>query len=149
MTRFDLGKRFDVVTSLFSSIGYTVTADRLGAAARALARHLEPTGVLIVEPWFGPEDWEVDGLHALMVDEPDIKIARMNLSGRVGDVSVMDFHYLVGTRDGFFNFTEHHELGLFTHQQYLDAFEGAGLAATHDPIGLMGRGLYVLNAGVD
>ena len=51
MTSFDLGRRFDVVTCLFSSIGYVGTAERLDQAIATMAAHLEPGGTLIVEPW--------------------------------------------------------------------------------------------------
>src|SRR2546423_1547622 len=48
----DLGRRFDVVTCLFSSIGYV--RDLAGAVSR-LAAHVAPGGVLVVEPWLAPE----------------------------------------------------------------------------------------------
>ena len=54
MTAFDLGCRFDVVTCLFSSIGYVGTVERLDQAIATMAAHLEPGGTLIVEPWLSP-----------------------------------------------------------------------------------------------
>jgi SAM-dependent methyltransferase len=143
MTNFDLGRRFDVVACLFSSIGYVRDEPRLRSAIAAIARHLEPGGLLVVEPWLPPDAWREGHVAMLVVDEPEQKIVRMNRADRDGDVSVIDFHYLVGTPKQVEHFTEHHELGLFTDEQYRDAFAAAGLAVEHDPEGLMGRGLYL------
>jgi hypothetical protein len=41
---------------------------------------------------------------------------------------MLDFHYLVATSEGVEHFTEHHELGLFTEEEYRAAFMQAGLA---------------------
>ncbi len=143
MADFALGKRFDAVTCLFSAIGSVGTIERLGSAIRAMAAHLEPGGVLIVEPWITPDDWRTGGVHAVFVDEPELKIARMNLSERVGDVAVMDMHYLVGAPGGVEYFAERLEVALFTGDEYLSAFRAAGLEVSHDPEGLIGRGLYI------
>jgi hypothetical protein len=143
MTSFHLGRRFDAVTCLFSSIGYTLTEAKLHEAIETMARHLEPGGVLIVEPWLGPSDWIHGHLHLLTVDDPDVKIARATVAEREAATSIMDFHYLVATRAGVERFTEHHRLGLFTREQYSGAFEAAGLDVVHDEEGLIGRGLYV------
>jgi hypothetical protein len=143
MIEFDLGRRFDVVTCLFSSIGYVLTLDRLDRAVANMAAHLETPGVLIVEPWFTPDQWEPGHVGALFADEDDFKVARMNISEPAGDTCVMVFHYLVGTPGGVEYFDERHELGMFTHDQYVAAFERAGLRVHHDEWGLMGRGLYV------
>jgi ubiquinone/menaquinone biosynthesis C-methylase UbiE len=131
MTTLDLGdRRFDAIVCLFSSIGYVRTEARLRDAVAAMARHLNPGGVLVAEPWLTPDVWNAGHLHMLTVDEPDVKICRMSRSGREGDVSVMDFHYLVATADGIEHTTERHELGLFTWDQYRAAFEDAGLTTT-------------------
>jgi len=143
MADFDLGKRFDAVVCMFSSIGYVKTEARLRSAAQAFARHLEPGGVLVVEPWLEPDAWRDRHVGAVFVDQPELKIARMNVAERRDDVSLVDFHYLVGTPEGIDEFTEPHELGLFTVEQHLEAFRAAGLEVEHDPEGPMGRGLYV------
>jgi SAM-dependent methyltransferase len=143
MADFDLGKRFDAVVCMFSSIGYVRTEKQLRSAITSMARHLEPAGVLVVEPWLAPDDWRDRHVGAVFVDEPELKIARMNVAEREGDVSIVDFEYLVGTPEGIERFTEHHELGLFTVEQYLEAFRSAGLEVEHDAEGPMGRGLYV------
>jgi SAM-dependent methyltransferase len=146
MADFNLGKRFDAIVCMFSSIGYVRSEDRLRSAISAMARHLETGGVLVVEPWLTPDVWADRHVAAVFVDEPDLKIARINLGQREGNVSIFDFEYLVGTPDGIERFTEHHELGLFTVEQYLEAFRAAGLEADHDPEGPMGRGLYIATA---
>jgi ubiquinone/menaquinone biosynthesis C-methylase UbiE len=144
MLDFDLRRQFDVVTCLFSAIGYVKTPARMAHAVANLARHLAPGGVLIVEPWLTPEAYEgPPRVRALYVDNPELKIARMNTAEVRDRVSLFNFHYLVGTPQRVEYFTEHHELGLFTTAEYRDAFTTAGLAVTHDPEGLMGRGLFI------
>ena len=143
MRDFDLGRRFDAVTCLFSSIGYVLTVEALAAGIAAMARHLEPGGVLLVEPWLSPEGVRVPQVGAVFVDEPELKIARVNAIEVDGRRSSFEFHYLVGTPAGVEHFTERHELGLFTREEHLEAFRAAGLAVEHDEEGLMGRGLYV------
>jgi len=146
MVDFDLGKRFDAVVCMFSSIGYVRSEERLRSAIAAMAHHLEPGGVLVVEPWLSSEVWVDRHVGAVFVDEPELKIARMNVGQREGDVSIFEFEYLVGTPNGLERFNERHELGLFTVEQYLEAFRAAGLEADHDPEGPMGRGLYIGSA---
>jgi ubiquinone/menaquinone biosynthesis C-methylase UbiE len=143
MAEFDLGKQFDVITCLFSSIGYVKTSVRLDQAIQTMTNHLLPGGVLIVEPWFTPEQWKPGRVSALFVDQPDLKIARMNISEVEDRLSFFVFHYTVGTPQGVEYFTERHELGLFTPEEYLEAFHKASLEVIHDPQGLDGRGLYI------
>ena len=143
MAEFDLGKGFDAITCLFSSIGYVKTKERLAQALQTMTRHLLPGGVLIVEPWFTPEQWKPGRVSALFVDQPNLKISRINISEAEGNLSFFAFHYTVGTPQGVEYFTERHELGLFTHKEYLEAFQKTGLDIIHDPEGLDGRGLYI------
>jgi SAM-dependent methyltransferase len=143
MVSFDLGRTFDAVTCLFSSIAYVLTEERLDAAVGTMARHLHPGGTVIVEPWIAPEDWIAGRPHLLTVDEPELKVARMTTAGREGDVSILEFDYLVATPEGTRHFSERHEAALFTDDQYRQAFERAGLMVAHDDHGLMGRGLYL------
>jgi SAM-dependent methyltransferase len=143
MVDFDLGRHFDAVVCLFAAIAYTLTVPRLRQTLGTLARHTRPGGVVIVEPFIAPERWVDRHVGADFVDEPELKIARMVASRREGAIAILDFHFLVATPDGVKHFTERHDLALFTHEEYLDAFRGAGLAPVHDPEGLMGRGLYI------
>lgn len=142
MAGFDLGRTFDVVMCLFSSIAYVKTRERLDAAVAAMARHLAPGGLLLVEPWFTPETFWVGHLASNYVEEPDLAISWMYVSELRERMSVLDIHYQVGTAEGVHRFNEIHELGLFTAGEYEAAFRAAGLEPKHDPDGFFGRGLF-------
>lgn len=143
MTDFSLGKTFDAVTCLFSAIGYAETVERLNTAVVCMAAHLKPGGVLIIEPWLTPESFVGGGVYATFVDEPELKIARINTSERDGSIFFARFEYLIGTPDGVERMTEDHRLGMFTHDEYLAAFQAARLEVEFDEKGLIGRGLYI------
>jgi ubiquinone/menaquinone biosynthesis C-methylase UbiE len=144
MTAFDLHRGFDAVTCLFSSIGYVCTVERLNNAILTMATHLNMGGVLVVEPWFGPEEWLPGVIQVVAAEVSGGKVVRMMRSDRVANRSILETHYLVGSSDSeIAHFTERHELGLFDQRQYVAAFEAAGLTPSIDPEGLTGRGLIV------
>ena len=143
MISFNLGKKFDAIVCLFGSIGYVPSTMRLNQTLLTFVRHLKPGGIVAIEPWLTPEQWEGGTLSALYVDEPDLKVARMNVSRRDGNVSIINFHYMVGSQDGIRSFTEPHRLALFTGDQYRAAMEVARLRVEFLPQGLSTRGLYI------
>ena len=150
MVDFDLGRRFDVVTLLFSSIAYVRTVDAMRQTVTTLRRHLAPGGLLVLEPFFAPERLWTGTITANFVNEPDLKIAWMYNTVREGRLAILDINYLVGTPESVEHFSERHELGLFTDEEYHDALRDAGLSVTYDPAGLFGRGMYLgLAAGAD
>jgi SAM-dependent methyltransferase len=146
MRSFALGRRFDAVVSLFSAIGYMLTTDDLTAAVRAMADHVEPGGVLVIEPWFGRDRWDEleEGNVGINVVQPeDDVLVRMVRSTSQGRVSHMEMHYLYGTSTGIRHIVEHHDLGLFGAEEYEAAFEVANVAVERQEPGFSGRGLYV------
>lgn len=144
MRGFDLGRTFDAVTCLFSSIGYVRSADGLRDAIATMARHLAPRGVLIVEPWLTPSTFDPSRLGRMVaVERPDLQAVRVNASRVDGTVSILEFHYLVARPGSIEHRSETHALGLFTQDEMRAAFESAGLQVEHDPDGLMGRGLWI------
>jgi ubiquinone/menaquinone biosynthesis C-methylase UbiE len=143
MTDFTLGRSFDVVTCLFSAIGYVKTLDNLARAVRCMTCHLTPGGVLLIEPWFTPETWAPGNVGAHFIDEPTLKIARIGTSFVEGRLSYMDLHYLIGTPEGTAHYVERHALGLFTTEEMRYALTACGLEVTYDGEGLTGRGLFI------
>lgn len=142
MRDFDLGQTFDVVTCLFSAIAYVRTLDNMRQSVANMAKHVAPGGVLIVEPWFTPEAYKPEYLSADLVEKPEVKVCRMSISKKEGSLSMIEVNYMIGTTNGVVHFTEPHEMGLFTHDDYTQAFIDAGLQPFYDEKGLIGRGLY-------
>jgi ubiquinone/menaquinone biosynthesis C-methylase UbiE len=143
MTNFNLGREFDIVICLFSSIGYVQTLDNLHRTVKCMSNHLVGGGVLIIEPWFTPDSWNPGTVHANYVDEPELKIARINISCVEGRLSLFDFHYLIGTPEGVEYFVERHELGLFESEEMSAAMKESGLEVAYDEEGLTDRGLFI------
>jgi SAM-dependent methyltransferase len=145
MIDFALEQQYDSILCLFSSIGYAKTVPRLHQAVQTMRYHLSPGGVLLVEPWLTPDVVLDNHIGAVFVDQPNLKIARMNKTEVEDTVSVLNFHYLVATQETIEYFTERHELGLFSQEDYLNAFRASGLEVIYDPDPqkLMGRGLYI------
>jgi ubiquinone/menaquinone biosynthesis C-methylase UbiE len=145
MRDFDLGKQFDAVTCLFSSIGYAGTEDALISAVDRLAHHAKPGGVVIVEPWFYPGQLSEHYVSTRHVDKgPQLQVVRMSRTTIAEHVSTLHFHYMVGTPQSIEYFAEEHHLTMYTQRQYLLAFELAGLHnITSEMPGITGRGLYL------
>ncbi|MHC4339419.1 MAG: class I SAM-dependent DNA methyltransferase [Planctomycetota bacterium] len=143
MRDFDLGQCFDVILCLFSSIGYLKSAAETTQALRRFKEHLEPGGVIMVEPWFTPEQVRPGRSHMLTVDEPDLKLCRMNTTWIEGGASVIHFHYLIGTPEGTRHMEEEHRMLLLSHEEWDTCFAEAGLDHSLEEKGLMGRGLHI------
>jgi SAM-dependent methyltransferase len=143
MRSFELGKRFDAVTCLFSAIGYMNGPEELGQAIGAIARHLNPGGVGLLEPWIFPEQWEEGHFGMNVVDEPNLKLVRVNRSRLEGQRSILRFHYMRATHQEIRHWDEELPMFLFTQEEYQGVLEQAGLAVQFDERGLTGRGLLV------
>lgn len=142
MREFATGRKYDVVTSLFSAVGYCLTLEDLTATLQTMAAHLAEDGLLFLEPWLEPQVWTPGRIFSDLSGDDTVQVCRMSESRLEGRVSVVDFHYLVGEPGkGVTSFRETHRLGLFSREEMLTAFERAGLIVTFDEVGLSGRGL--------
>lgn len=143
MCDVDLGRRYDAVVCLFSSIGYVRTLDRVAQAIGRFKAHLAPNGVIIVEPWLAPGVL-TDGYFSTTVGERDgVRVERRSRTEVEGRNSRLHFDYDITDGGGSRTASEVHELGLFTVEEMHQAFASNGLDVDYDPKGLIGRGLYV------
>ncbi|MCI4335383.1 MAG: class I SAM-dependent methyltransferase [Thermoplasmata archaeon] len=129
MESFRLPEQFDVISCLFSAVGYLPHRAALNRTLRNFARHLAPDGVLFVEPWIFPEQFHPRGPHGVYVlrrDLPEGVLIRMNRTVRHGRRTTMDFHHLWGDRDGIRYFVERHVSWMFTRAEFVAAFHSAG-----------------------
>jgi len=130
MTNLNLGKKFDVIVCLFSSIGYVKTYKNLEKTLNNFAHHLKRGGMVIVEPWFNKASYRIGSIHLTVYEDDEIKIARESVSGVSGNISVLDMHYLIAERNKKIrHFLDRHELGMFEPRRVLGFMEGAGLKA--------------------
>jgi SAM-dependent methyltransferase len=143
MADFSLNQSFDVVCCLFRSIAYLKTKDALVSAVKAMAAHLNPQGIIIIEPFFTPEKFWDKTVTLNNFQDEALKVSWMYSSKKIDDFCRLDIHYLVGADSQVQHFTETHDLGLFNQEDFALAFKEAGLDLTYDPIGPAGIGLYI------
>lgn len=141
MRTFRLGRRFDIVACLFSSIAYVASFEELMTTVANLRDHTEHGGLLVLEPWLAPDRYRVDEITMHLAEADDTKVAWMYSAELVDGRSVFDIHHLVGSPGRVEHFVEQHSLALFTPKQYQDAFRAAGLAPEMDEFGFFGYGL--------
>lgn len=143
MTSFSLAEKYDVITCLFSSIGYTRTYDCLASTLLNMRNHLNPGGLLIIEPWYTPKTFKPGHFTATIQDLEGGKVIRTNHWSQDKGHSTGDSQFLVVDSSGIKHIAEKHILGLFSHENYSEALKAAGLKVVYDDYGLIGRGLYV------
>ncbi len=145
MRTFALERRFDVITSLFSAIGYVRSVAELDGAIARMAEHLAPGGLLAVEPWLYPDQWRPGAkVHGnILVDADDFKLARFCVSSTRDRFAVTPMHHLVATLDGVEHFVETHELFLAEPSEIEHAFVTAGLSDVRYVPDVLVRGLWL------
>ncbi len=143
MRDFHLPVRYDVVVCLFSSIGYARTLDGVACTLACVREHLSPDGVFLMEPWFPPGALEPNRVATNTGEANGVvvtRVARVEVQGRL---SRLHFEYEITRGSETRHAREVHELGLFTPEELLEAFQRAGLETTYDPKGVTDRGLYI------
>ena len=70
---FELDRRFDAASSLFSGTGYLTELEDSRSAIANMATHLTPDGVLLIEGWLEPDYWPGSTVHS----ESGVSFARL------------------------------------------------------------------------
>ena len=145
MVDFNLGRKFDVVLCLFSSIGYVRTYRRLARTLRNFAGHLRDGGVVIIEPWFTRSTVKDGYVHVLVQGDDSLKIVRVDITRIRGSLTVLDERLVVAERaKGVAIYKDRMVMGLFEQEEFLRLMRKAGLKAKFLKRSLApGRGLYV------
>ncbi len=143
MRTFRLNTQFDVIVSLFGTIGYAETLSGLQEAVQNMVRHVRPGGVVLIEPWLEPGQIEDGRTHVVVSEEENEKVVRIGLTRIQGRLSEISFHFVIASAEGIRHFEEQHRLGLFTREEYKHIMQKCGLKVHFDKVGLSGRGMYV------
>ena len=91
MTSLDIPQHYDVVTCLFSAIGYVRTEARLVTAIKAMRRPLNRAGILIVDPWFEPGQLTHGWISTLVGKNDEATVCRMSRTLVEGATSRLEF----------------------------------------------------------
>ncbi len=134
-----------VVTCLFSSITYAGDLSGLRRTLQTFAEHLVPGGGCLVEPFVPYDEWvDLTTGHLRAVDLPDLTVAMVDRARRDGRTVVREVAYAAATPSGIRQVLERHTFGLFSRDEYVDAFRHAGFEVNFNPEGFdPARGLYV------
>lgn len=143
MSDVHLPDRYDGVLCLFSSIGYLRTLDRMTRALVCFREHLAPGGVALVEPWLTPGVLDPRKRFTHTGEAQGVRVSRHSRVEIEGTLSRLLFDYEIDDHGEVRRISEVHELGLFTTEEMMQAFQDAGLEVHHDPEGLTGRGLFI------
>ena len=143
MESFELDMRYDVIMCLFSSIAYLLDQASLERAIAGFARHLTPTGVIIIEPWLAHS--EMGRFEpSQLVREGTTHIARIASHKLNGALLNLSLNYLVYDDNDIHFFQEEHMMRFFDENNFVKAFCKADLAFSHLDPGLSSkRGLYI------
>lgn len=135
MTSFELNERFDIVTCLFRAIGEVTTWERTQAAIERMAAHLNPGGMLIIEPFFSRDGFRwPDHVSMETTEENGVHMAKaVRIKRESENVVTLDFQYLVATLEGITHIAETLSEGLFNDDELIAAMEAVGLKAEMSP----------------
>ena len=130
MIGFRLRSRFDVIVCLFGSVGYVQSFNNLVKALDNFYRHLNDTGLVILEPWVFKKDFKKAHISLDTYEDDKLKFVRMARSRISRSTWLIHMHYLVGKKGEIKHFSEVHKMLALDYQDYVKAFDQAGFKDT-------------------
>lgn len=143
MARFALRQHFDAVLCLFAALGYLPDREAVAAAVAAMAAHLRPGGVLLVEPPLGPERLRPARRTHMSVDHGAAHIVRLTDAVHEAGRLRVRFEYRVEEPTGCEAFVEEHSILALPLSDVVELMKSNGLDVDHDAEWPSGPGLLV------
>ncbi|MGO4417251.1 class I SAM-dependent methyltransferase [Streptomyces sp. MCAF7] len=129
----------DVLLLLDGAIGYAGPAE-LEPTLATFARHMASGGLLVVEPWYTPDEWEPGKVHVTHHADEVVTVVRVAYGHPDGRI---DFHVTIGTSAGLHTFDERYDFTLHPEAAMVEAFHAAGFADVRkEAAPEFGRGLF-------
>lgn len=143
LSDFSVPRRFDVITCLNSAIAH-LPLSRLRAAVAAMSRHLVPGGVLVIEPFWLPEQssHRASGGEVVHADM-DVTIARVWHGVPRDGAHHLERHVLIADHSGIRHVVDTQVLRHFGRQEYLGALAAAGCGGDYLSAGPSGRSMVI------
>jgi ubiquinone/menaquinone biosynthesis C-methylase UbiE len=129
MKNLRLEARFDVVMSLFGSIGYVQNIKNLMKTLSNFHTHLNGGGLAIVEPWVFKKNFLRGRFSIDTYEDEKLKLVRMGTSKLTRSHWLVIFHYLIGAEDRIEHKREIHKMLAAEYEDYMNAFKMAGFSA--------------------
>lgn len=145
MKTLRLGKQFDVIICLLSSIGYVKTTSSLERTVQNFSKHLRKGGVALIEPSHAKSFYVSGEPRITTYNGKEVKIARVNFTKIRQTTAALNMHILIAERGKDVKyFVDTHELGLFGINNTLRIMKTADLKSKYLKNGLMpGRELFI------
>lgn len=146
MRDFDVSKKFDVVSCLFSSVGHLLLNEDYYRALKQMALHVKPKGVVLVEPWIAEEDFVPGRVDAETFNHENTQIVRITKHSLINPMLCnLEFRFIVSTK-GYSvirDWTTNLELRLRTMQEQKELFEEVFQSVEFQRTGSGSRGMFV------
>lgn len=126
MIDFKLQDKFDVITCLFSSIGYVQNFRNLARTLRNFYDQLTGDGLALVEPWVFKKDFRKRNVAIDTYEDEKIKLTRMATSKLRKSQWLVYFNYLIGINGEIKHTKEIHKMIAADYEDYVKAFNLAG-----------------------